>query len=59
VDFRPKAQNTQDTIYRPHESQEEGTPSVNVSVLLKRGNKLLMGGNLEAKCGAAFITIAL
>ena len=26
ISFSPKAQNTQDTIYRPHEAQEEGRP---------------------------------
>jgi hypothetical protein len=26
--------------------------SVNASVLLRRGNKILTGGNLETKCGA-------
>jgi hypothetical protein len=25
--------------------------SVNASVLLRRGNKILMGGNTETKCG--------
>jgi hypothetical protein len=25
--------------------------SVNASVLLRRGNKILMGGNMETKCG--------
>jgi hypothetical protein len=26
--------------------------SVDVSVLLRRGNKILMGGNMEKNCGA-------
>ena len=26
--------------------------SMNASVLLKRGNNILMGGNMETKCGA-------
>jgi hypothetical protein len=26
VDISPEAQNTQDTIHRPHEAQEEGRP---------------------------------
>jgi hypothetical protein len=27
-------------------------PSVGASVLLRRGNKILTGGNMETKCGA-------
>jgi hypothetical protein len=40
-----KLRNTQDTIHRPYEAQ-----SVGASVLLRRGNKILMGAN--TKCGA-------
>ena len=32
-----------------HGAQKEGRPS---SVLLRRGNKILKGGNMETKCGA-------
>jgi hypothetical protein len=46
----PKAPNTQDTIHRPHEAQED--PSVDASVLLRRENKTPMRGDTEAKCGA-------
>jgi hypothetical protein len=40
VDISPKAPNTQDTIHRPHEAQEEDQ-SVDASVLLRKGNKIL------------------
>jgi hypothetical protein len=29
-----------------------GDQSVDTSVLLRRGNKILKGGNMETKCGA-------
>jgi hypothetical protein len=48
----PETQNTQDTIHRPHEAQKEGRPSVDNSVLLRRGNKIPMEGVSETKCGA-------
>jgi hypothetical protein len=51
VDIIPKAWNTQDTIHRPHEAQE-GRPSVDVSVLLRRWNKIPTGGDTETNCGA-------
>jgi hypothetical protein len=43
VDISPEAQNIQDTICKTHETQE-GRSSVDASVLLRRGNKILMGG---------------
>jgi hypothetical protein len=60
--IRPKSWYTQDTIHRPHEAQEEGRPkcecfkvwmleSVDV-VLLRKGNKIHTGGNMETKRGA-------
>jgi hypothetical protein len=49
--FSPEVWNTQDTIHRPYEAQE-GRPNMDVSVLLRRGNKILTGGNTETKCGA-------
>jgi hypothetical protein len=52
MDFSPKAQNSQDTIHRPHEAQEEGTPKCGCLVLLRRGNKILMRANTQKKCGA-------
>jgi hypothetical protein len=51
VGISPKAQNTQNTIHRQHETHEEGNQSADVSVLLRRGNKILMRGNKEIKCG--------
>jgi hypothetical protein len=50
VDISPKSQNTKGTICRPHEAQKEG--SVGASVLLRKGNKILMGANMEMKCRA-------
>jgi hypothetical protein len=50
VDISPKAQNTQDTIHRPHEAQEAKRPKTGDS--LRKGNKTLMGANSETKCGA-------
>jgi hypothetical protein len=46
MDINPE---TQDTIHRPHEAQE-GERSVDTLVLLRKGNKLPMGG--DTKCGA-------
>jgi hypothetical protein len=50
VDIRPEALNTQDTIHKPHETQEK--ESVDTLVLLIRGNKVPMEGVTETKCGA-------
>jgi hypothetical protein len=36
VDISPEAQNTQDTIHKPHETQEEGRPQCEY---FKRGIK--------------------
>jgi hypothetical protein len=52
VDISPKVWITQDKIQRPYESQGEGIPKVNTSVLLGRGNKILTGGSREIKCRA-------
>jgi hypothetical protein len=49
VDICPKAWNIQNTVHRPHEAQEE-RPKSFLEVLLRRGNKILMGAN--TKCGA-------
>jgi hypothetical protein len=43
VVIRQKASNTHDTIHRQYEAQEEGR-SVDVSVLLRKGNKIITGG---------------
>ena len=39
--IRKKAQNTH--TYRPYETQEKEDQSVDASVLLRRGNKIIMG----------------
>jgi hypothetical protein len=40
VDFSSEAQNTQDTIHRPHEAQEKGRPKCGYfSPLLEGGTK--------------------
>jgi hypothetical protein len=57
VAIRQKAQNTHVTTHRPYEAQEEGRPnqSEDASVLLRRGDKIIMGGRgwegLERKRG--------
>jgi hypothetical protein len=51
VGINPKAQNTQDTIHRPNDAHEEGRPN-DASVLLRRGNKIPIGGDTETKYGA-------
>ena len=52
MDISPKAWNTQNTIHRLHEAQEEERPSVGALVFLRRGNKILKGANTDKKCGA-------
>ena len=53
MDIILEARNTQDTIHRPNEAQEEGRPkSMDTLVLFRRGNKIPTGGNTETKCGA-------
>jgi hypothetical protein len=49
VDFSPKALNTQDTIHKPHEAQEEGRPKCG-HTYLKMGDRILTGGNTKIKC---------
>jgi hypothetical protein len=55
VDISPEARNTQDTIFKAHETRKEddGPKSVDTSVLLKRGNIIAMEGVTETKCEAA------
>jgi hypothetical protein len=52
LDVSLKAQNTQDTFTDHMKLKKKEDQSVDVSVLLRRGNKILMGGNTETKCGA-------
>jgi hypothetical protein len=50
VDISPKVQNTQDTNHiKPKKKEDQ---SVDASVLLRRGNKVLKGGNMEMKYSA-------
>ena len=50
--YYPKAPNNQDTIHRPHEAQAERRPKCVYFSLLRRRNKIPMGGDTETKCGA-------
>jgi hypothetical protein len=51
VNINSEVQNTQDTIHRPLKLKKIDNSSVDTSVL-RRGNKLPMGGNKETKFGA-------
>jgi hypothetical protein len=50
VYIRKKALNTQDITHRSYEAQE-GRQSVDTSVLLRRGNKIITGGREREKPG--------
>jgi hypothetical protein len=52
VGISPKARNIQDTIHKPHEAQEERPHVDDALALLRRGNKIAMGANIETKCRA-------
>jgi hypothetical protein len=52
MDISPEAQNTQDTIHKPHETQKKEDKSVDTSIHLRGGNKIHMEGVTETKCGA-------
>ena len=49
VDISPTARNTQDTIHRPPKLKKKEEQSVDVSVFLRRGNKIVNGGTTETK----------
>jgi hypothetical protein len=51
VDFSPEAQNTQDTIHKPHETQERKTILWILLSILEGENKTPMEGVTETKCG--------
>ena len=51
MDISPEAQNTQDTIHRQHEAQEEDQ-SMDTLVPLMRGNKISLEGYAEGSYGA-------
>jgi hypothetical protein len=50
VDIRQKVQNTHDTTHRPYEAQE-GKPKCGYFSLLRRGNKIIMGGRGREELG--------
>ena len=52
MDISLKVWNTQDSIHRPYEVQEKEDQNVDDSVLFRRVNKILTGGNMETKCEA-------
>jgi hypothetical protein len=52
VDISPKAPNTQDTIHRPHEAQEEGRLKYGCFSPSLKENNILTGANMEIKCRA-------
>jgi hypothetical protein len=49
VHVSPEFQNTQDTIHKTQETQEE---SMDSSIILRRGNKITMEAVTDTKCGA-------
>jgi hypothetical protein len=51
VDISPETQNTQDIIHRLQEAQKKEDQTVETSVLLRRGNTIIMGGDTEANYG--------
>ena len=52
MDISPKALNTQDTIHRPHEAQEEGRPNCGCFGSSEKQNKILTRANIWIKCRA-------
>jgi hypothetical protein len=52
VDISPEAQNTQDIIAKHMKLKKKEDQSMDTSILLRRGNKILMEGVTETKCGA-------
>jgi hypothetical protein len=50
VDISVKALNIQDTDHMKLKKKED--QSVDASVILRKGNKILTGGNTQTKCGA-------
>jgi hypothetical protein len=51
-EYYPRSSNTQDTICKTHETQEEGRTKEDISFLLRMGNKISMEGVTETKFGA-------
>jgi len=52
VDIKQKAQNGHDSIHRPSEAQEEQDQNVDVSVLIRKRTRTLIGENKRTKGGA-------
>ena len=52
MNISPEAQNTQETICKTHETQEEGGQNMDTSILLRRVNKISTEEVTETKCGA-------
>jgi hypothetical protein len=44
VDISPKVQNIHDTTHRPYEVNKKESPSEDVSIPLRKGNKIIIGG---------------
>jgi hypothetical protein len=49
VDISPEAQNTQDTTVKHMKLKKKEDQHVDTSILLRRGNKIPMGGVTETK----------
>jgi hypothetical protein len=47
VDISPEAQSTEDTICKKHELKKKEDQSVNISILLRRENKIPIVGVTE------------
>ena len=45
-------QNTKDAIHRPHEAQGEGRSKCGCFGSSEKGDKILIGSNMEIKCRA-------
>ena len=52
MDISPEAWTTQDTIHRPHETQEAGRPKCGYFSPSKKGEQIPLVGDTETKCGA-------
>jgi hypothetical protein len=50
VDIDPESWNTQDTVAKHRKHKKKENQSVNISVLLRRGNRIPMEGVTETKC---------
>jgi hypothetical protein len=55
VDNSPKAPNNQDTIYRPHEAQEEGRAKCGYLRPSRKGEKSLMVANTKCRAETGLV----